>query len=104
MMKRFWIEGLLCTALLATGVVVFSTPSAAHPAYLSAEKKKNPDVKSCTYCHLNANGKGGLNPTGTCYGNAKPKSLDGCPVPAAPKPAAAVSQYLAELDHAHSAE
>ncbi len=103
MMKRFWIEGLLCTALFATGVVVFTTPSNAKPAYLTAEKAKNPDVKSCTYCHINANGKGGLNPTGTCYGKDKKHSLDGCPVPAA-KPAASVSQYLAEMDRAHSAE
>ena len=42
MMKRFWIEGLLCTALLATGVVVFTTPSDAKPAYLTAEKAKEP--------------------------------------------------------------
>jgi hypothetical protein len=103
MMKRFWIEGMLCAVLLVTGVVVFTTPSEAHPAFLTAEKKKNPDVKSCTYCHLNANGKGGLNPTGECYGKAKPHSLESCPVPAA-KPAASVSQYLAEFDRAHSAE
>lgn len=99
MMKRFWIEGLLSTALLASGILVFTTPTVAHPKYLTAEKAKNPDVKSCTYCHINANGKGGLNPTGTCYGKDKKHSLDGCPVPAA-KPAAAVSQYLSQLDHA----
>jgi hypothetical protein len=103
-MKRFWIESLLCTAVLASGILVFTTPTAAHPAFLTAEKKKNPDVKSCTYCHINGNGKGGLNPTGTCYGNAKPKSLDGCPVPAGSKPAATVSHYLAELDHTRIAE
>ena len=103
-MKRFWIESLLCTALLASGILVFTTPSAAHPKYLTAEKKTNPNVKSCTYCHVNANGKGGLNATGTCYGKPTPHSLEGCPVPEAPKPSAAVSQYLTELDRAHSAE
>lgn len=103
-MKRFWIEGLLCTALMASGVLVFTMPSDAHPAYLTTEKKTNPAVKSCTYCHLKGNGKGGLNPTGTCYGKDKKHSLDGCPLPDAPKPAAAVSQYLAEIDQAHSAE
>ena len=99
MTKHWWIEALMGTILLLSAFVVFTTPGMAHPKYLTAEKKKNPDVKSCTYCHVNANGKGGLNPTGTCYGQDKKHSLAGCPVPSA-KPAAAVSQYLAELDRA----
>lgn len=99
MTKRGLIEAVMGTMLLLGGFVVCTVPGMAHPKYLTAEKKKNPDVKSCTYCHVNANGKGGLNPTGACFGKDKKHSLAGCPVPSA-KPAAAVLQFLAELDRA----
>jgi hypothetical protein len=98
-MKRSFAEGLLCAALLAAAVAVFTTPSTATTAYMKTEKAKNPAVKSCAYCHVK-NGSKDLNATGDCYGKDKRHSLEGCPGPDAPKPAAAVLRYLSKMDHA----
>ncbi len=66
---------------------------------MKTENAKNPAVKSGTYCHVK-NGSKDLNATSEYYGKDNEHSLGGCPVPSAPKPAAAVSRYLAKMDPA----
>ena len=95
MMKRFWIEGLLCTALFATGVAVFTTPSIAKPAFLTAEKAKNPDVKYFVPTATWRHGEGSLNPTGIAMAKDKkhsPRRMPGTPATAKPAGSFSVSQ------------
>jgi len=78
---------IIPASLVLAGFVASTATSYGTPAYLTKEKKNNPNITSCTSCHIKVGAAAdmkkdpNLNDVGTCY-SKNDHSLAKCNVPA----------------------